>query len=193
MMCRLSDAQVANHKRAVRYHLARDAHKGLRSFDENEAHLEEVILLIRQRRLSTFFSLIFRHKSELIAHPQIQIGRDPIHFISTFNSRRVEPIEPDSRMREFVYHRYGGLGVCAQAGKSPSRRNVISPAQNTAEQRQPFRDRITGVERDAVEIVPERYVRLKGPVRVYYRDVHIAVVIIHSDGPGIVMKDAVHE
>ena len=140
--------------------------------------MEGVILLIWQRRLSPFFTLIFRHKPELIAHPQIYISRDPIHFISVLISRRVEPINSDSRMCEIVYYRHGGFGVRAEAGKSASSRNVVPPALNASEQRQPFRDRIAGVERDAVEIISERSVRLKRPVRVYYRDVHIAVVVI---------------
>jgi hypothetical protein len=69
----------------------------------------------------------------------------------------------------------------------------ISPAQDAAEQRQSLRDRVAGIERDAVEIVSERPVRLKRPVRVYYRNIHIAVVIIKGDGAGIEIKGAINE
>jgi hypothetical protein len=95
--------------------------------------LEEVILLIRLRRQSPLSSLIFHYKPELIAQPQINISRDPIHFISVLISRRIEPIDSDSRVCEIVYYRHGGFGVCAEAGESTSSRNVVSPAQNTAE------------------------------------------------------------
>ena len=135
-----------------------------RSLDENEAQLEGVILLIGRRRLSQLFSLIFRHKPELIAHPQVQIGCDTIHLIPVLISRWIEPVDPYSRMCEVVYHRHSGLGVRAEAGKSTSRRNVVPPALNAPKQRQPLRDRIAGVERNALEIVLEGSVRLKRPV-----------------------------
>src|SRR5262249_1001393 len=174
-------------------HFWRDAPGRLWSLDKNEAHLEEVILLIRLRRQSPLSSLIFHYKSELVAQPEINISRDPIHLISVLISRRIKPVDSDARVCEIVYYRYGGFGVCAEAGESTSRSDVIPPTQNTAEQRQPFRDRIAGVERDAIEIVPKRYVRLKRSVRAYYRDVHIAVVIIHGDCPTIEIKDTIHE
>ena len=72
------------------------------SLNENETQLEGVILLIWQRRLSPFFTLIFRHKPELILHPQIYISRDPIHFISILISRRVEPIDLTPCVRSFI-------------------------------------------------------------------------------------------
>src|SRR5215813_12252245 len=167
--------------------------KRRRSLDDNEANLEGVILLIGQRLLSPFFSLIFHHKPELLFHPQVHISRYPIHFISALISRRVEIIDSDSRVCDVVYYRHGGFGVRAEAGKSASSSNVVPAALNASEQRQPFRDRVARVERDTVEIVSERIVRLKRPVRVYYRNVHIAVVVIHGDGPGIEIKDTINE
>src|SRR5262245_44102053 len=125
------------------------------SLDENEAQLEDVILFIGHRRLSPLSSLIFRHKPELIAHPQIQIGRDPIQFISALISRRIEPVNSDSRICEIVYYRHSGLCVRAETGKSTSRRNVVPPALNAPEQRQPLCNRIAGVECNALEIVLE--------------------------------------
>src|SRR5262245_18379075 len=144
----------------------RDALKRPLSLNENEAQLEGVILLIRYWPLSAFPPLIFRHKSELIAHPQIHISRDPIHFISALISRRVEPVGYDTHMCEIVYHRHGGFGIRAEAGESASGRDVVPSALNATEQRQPFLDRIARVKRDAVQIVSDRPFRLNCPVRV---------------------------
>src|SRR5262245_13285834 len=163
------------------------------SLDVNEARLEEVILLIRQWRQSQLSSPIFHHKPELIFHPQIYIRRNTVHLISTFISRRVEPIDSDSGVRDVVYYIHGGFGVRAEAGKSASGHNVVPPALNASEQRQPLRNRVACVKRDAVEIVLERPVRLKRPVRVYYRNIHIAMVVIHGNGPAVEIKDAINE
>jgi hypothetical protein len=34
---------------------------------------------------------------------------------------------------------------------------------------------------------------LKRPVRVYYRNIHIAVVVIHGNGPAVEIKDTIHK
>src|SRR5262245_1022151 len=148
------------------YGLGVARHKRPPSLDVNEAHLEEVILLIRQRRQPPLSSPIFHHKPELIFHPQIYIRRDTVHLISTLISRRVEIIDSDSGVRDVVYYIHGGFGVRAEAGKPASSHNVVPPALNASEQRQPLPNRVASVKRDAVEIVSERSVRLKSPVRV---------------------------
>src|SRR5262249_54994271 len=112
---------------------------------------------------------------------------------SVLISRRIEPVDPDSRICEVVYHRHIDLGVRAEAGESTSRRNVVPSALNASEQRQPLRDRIAGVERNALETVLEGSAGLKRPAGFKYRARRIPVKIIKGDGPAIGIKDTIHE
>jgi hypothetical protein len=166
---------------------------GLRSLDKNEAQLESVIPLIRRQPPPTVFSLIFRHKPELAAHPQIQICRDAAQLISALIARGIEPIDSDSGMGEVVYYRRRGLSVSAEAGESATGSDIVPTTLDTAEKRQPFRNWLARIECDAVEIISEHFVRLKRSIRAYYRYAHITVVIIQSDGPAIEMENSIDE
>src|SRR5262249_13173699 len=139
------------------------------------------------------FSLVFRHEPELAAHPQIQIGCDPAQFISALVSRRIEPVGPDPGVREIVDYRHGGFSVCAEAGESASRRNIVSPALDAPGERQPFRNREVRVEGDGLKFVFDGFVRPKRSVRFYYGNIYIAVVKIKGDGPAIEIENPIHE
>src|SRR5262249_53070996 len=168
------------------------ASTGIRSLDKNEAQLEGIILLIRRQSLPTVFSLVFRHKPELAARPQIHISRDAAQFISALISRGIEPVAPDSRVCEVVYQRYRGFGVRAETGESTSGSDVVPTALYAPEQRQPFRNRVARVERDAVEIISERSIRLDRSIQSGKGETYIAVVINQCDASAVEMEDAVH-